>query len=126
MKPNNPRRSPGLGLSLHNRRTLLLIGADDRGAFGVEVEDKAAQLISWPVFKGGVWPAHLLPSLPPFVASSLEPWPSSSPAIWSPFIGRHHMCGAHHGWGSVTYSLPSINVNPREWIKVNIYRGVKS
>ena len=24
------------------------------------------------------------------------------------------------------YSLPSINVNPREWIKVNIYRGVNS
>ena len=23
-----------------------------------------------------------------------------------------------------TYSLPSINVNPWEWIKVNIYRGV--
>ena len=23
------------------------------------------------------------------------------------------------------YSLPCINVNPREWIKVNIYRGVK-
>ena len=24
------------------------------------------------------------------------------------------------------YSLPSINVNPREWIKVNIYRGVNN
>jgi hypothetical protein len=24
------------------------------------------------------------------------------------------------------YSLPSMNVNPREWIKVNIYRGVNS
>ena len=24
------------------------------------------------------------------------------------------------------YSLPSINVNPREWIEVNIYRGVNS
>ena len=24
------------------------------------------------------------------------------------------------------YSLPSVNVNPREWIKVNIYRGVNS
>ena len=24
------------------------------------------------------------------------------------------------------YSLPSINVNPLEWIKVNIYRGVNS
>ena len=24
------------------------------------------------------------------------------------------------------YSLPSINVNPREWIKVNIYRGVNT
>ena len=24
------------------------------------------------------------------------------------------------------YSLPSINVNPWEWIKVNIYRGVNS
>ena len=24
------------------------------------------------------------------------------------------------------YSLPSINVNPGEWIKVNIYRGVNS
>ena len=27
---------------------------------------------------------------------------------------------------SQLYSLPSINVNPREWIKVNIYRGVHS
>ena len=25
---------------------------------------------------------------------------------------------------SPTYSLPSINANPWEWIKVNIYRGV--
>ena len=24
------------------------------------------------------------------------------------------------------YNLPSINVNPREWIKVNIYRGVNN
>jgi hypothetical protein len=24
------------------------------------------------------------------------------------------------------YSLPSINVNPQEWIKVNIYRGVNN
>ena len=24
------------------------------------------------------------------------------------------------------YSLPSVNVNPREWIKVNIYTGVNS
>ena len=24
------------------------------------------------------------------------------------------------------YSLPSINVNPREWIEVNIYRGVNN
>ena len=24
------------------------------------------------------------------------------------------------------YSLPSINVNPREWIKVHIYRGVNN
>jgi hypothetical protein len=24
------------------------------------------------------------------------------------------------------YSLPSINVNPQDWIKVNIYRGVNS
>ena len=26
----------------------------------------------------------------------------------------------------LSYSLPSINVNPREWIKVNIYRGVNT
>ena len=26
----------------------------------------------------------------------------------------------------LTYSLPSINVNPREWIKFNIYRGVNN
>ena len=25
-----------------------------------------------------------------------------------------------------SYSLPSMNVNPREWIKVSIYRGVNS
>ena len=25
-----------------------------------------------------------------------------------------------------SYNLPSINVNPREWIKVNIYRGVNN
>ena len=24
------------------------------------------------------------------------------------------------------YSLPSINVNPQEWIKVNIYKGVNN
>jgi hypothetical protein len=28
--------------------------------------------------------------------------------------------------GLYSYSLPSINVYPREWIKVNIYRGVNS
>jgi hypothetical protein len=27
---------------------------------------------------------------------------------------------------NIYYSPPSINVNPREWIKVNIYRGVNS
>ena len=29
-------------------------------------------------------------------------------------------------WFVGTYSLPSITVNPQEWIKVNIYRGVNS
>ena len=28
--------------------------------------------------------------------------------------------------GASMYNLPSINVNPREWIKVNIYRGVNN
>jgi hypothetical protein len=86
MKPNNPRRSPGLGLSLHNRRTLLLIGADDRGAFGVEVEDKAAQLISWPVFKGGVWPAHLLPPSPPLWPPALSRGPPPALPFGAPSL----------------------------------------
>ena len=30
----------------------------------------------------------------------------------------------HESPASCNYSLPSIYVNPREWIKVNIYRGV--
>ena len=29
-------------------------------------------------------------------------------------------------WNDDSYSLPSMNVNPREWIKVSIYRGVNS
>ena len=32
----------------------------------------------------------------------------------------------HHLISQRNYSLPSINVNPREWIKVNIYRGVNN
>ena len=38
-----------------------------------------------------------------------------------------HQCNPWQGASAIkTYSLPSINVNPRGWIKVNIYRGVNS
>ena len=54
-------------------------------------------------------------------------------AIWAPKIMRkvafvqiacfiYYMLVGEVGY----YSLPSINVNPREWIKINIYRGVNS
>ena len=64
-------------------------------------------------------------------------------------MGGHRSCMCGHGWawvgighvcvgmgghgcnlkgkcGPLSTSLPSINVNPREWIKVNIYRGVNN
>jgi hypothetical protein len=42
-------------------------------------------------------------------------------------IGVDFMHYAIEEWASKSmYSLPSINVNPRECIKVNIYRGVNN
>ena len=49
--------------------------------------------------------------------SSVEP--SLSPTICEEPRGDHREA-------KIIYSLPSINVNPREWIKVNIYRGVNN
>ena len=52
---------------------------------------------------------------------------SEDPKLVCCMQGRYNGPSANLDYGEeVHYSLPSINVNPREWIKVNIYRGVNS
>ena len=42
------------------------------------------------------------------------------------FLWKIEVNGTTFARSTLTYNLPSINVNPREWIKVNIYRGVNN
>ena len=46
--------------------------------------------------------------------------------FWNTDTQLTHYPFTHLPFRVLTYSLPSVNVNPREWIKVNIYRGVNS